>query len=75
MKINCSFARFVAWDGSVPLYECVNPASRSRNAIASDQTCAVCKNIVPISKAHPRIIDTDEEAKQITLKEYMDATA
>lgn len=74
-KINCSYARFAAWDGTIPVYECVNSASRHRNAIASDSACAGCKERVPISREHPPIIEPQKEAKQITLKEYMNATA
>lgn len=73
-KINCNYARFVAWDGSIPLYECVNSVSRNRNQSATDASCAVCKDRMPISREHPPVIET-EKSRQITLKDYLNATA
>lgn len=75
VKINCNFAKFIAWDGSDPLYECRNSASGNMHKGASDATCAACKDRTPVSKNNPPIIAAPEEPKQITLKEYMNATA
>lgn len=75
MKINCHYARFITWAGSKPVYECNNSESKNMYRSASDATCAACKDRTPVSKNHPPIIEPPEETKQITLKEYMNATA
>ena len=74
-KINCHYARFITWDGSDPVYECTNSEAKNRYKSASDKVCAACKDRTPVSKNHPPVIETQKEVRQITLKEYMDATA
>ena len=73
-KINCQWAKFVAWNGSEPLYECRSERSRSRLSAVKDSICAKCATRAPIDRKRPPIIEEKREDRQISIKEYMDAT-
>ena len=75
-KINCAYAKFAAWNGSEPLYECRNRQTYSYLQEAKDKGCASCRERVPLSNYEPPIINRESEDRQITIKEYLrNATA
>ena len=74
-KINCTYARFAAWDGERPLYECNNRKSGKYMHAADDKTCTVCRARVQLSPYLPPIIDQKPEDRQITIDEYLSHAA
>ena len=71
IKINCCYAKFAAYDGPDPIYECRNPKSKNHRKTAMDRTCAGCKVREQLDPDYPAIIRREPEDRQITLEEYM----
>lgn len=75
-KINCAYARFAAWEGQEPVYECHNQKAGDYLKKARDKTCASCRARVQLDPYEPPIINRQQEDKQITIEEYLrNATA
>ena len=74
-KINCSYAKFSAWNGNEPVYECRNPAARPYHQSISDGTCAGCADRIPLQLHMPAVIRREDTDKQITIKEWARETA
>lgn len=74
-KINCTYARFAAWDGHEPVYECCNQRADSYLKMAKDKVCTLCRERVQLDPYEPPVIDRKPPDRQMTIEEYIRSTA